>query len=156
MVPSAAARFPCVVSLLVGCKLHQSPIFPAALLQEISFFEEGEPLIDGEPGDLKFVVRAVQHPRFTRRGDDLYMNHTISLVDALTGFTEELRHLDDHKIDLQSQAVIRPGETQMLKGQGMPLYGREGRFGNLYVTYAIDFPKHLAAEQKATVRQLFS
>lgn len=27
------------------------------LAQEIVFFEEGEPLLDGEPGDLKFIVR---------------------------------------------------------------------------------------------------
>ncbi len=58
--------------------------------QEIMFFEEGEPLLDGEPGDLKFVVRTRPHARFHRRGDDLAANLTISLVDALTGFSTKV------------------------------------------------------------------
>lgn len=54
------------------------------------FFEEGEPLLDGEPGDLKFVVRTRPHKRFQRDGDDLKYNLTISLVDALTGFSTKV------------------------------------------------------------------
>ena len=60
-------------------------------LQEIVFFEEGEPLMDGEPGDLKFVVRTRPHSRFQRAGADLAHNLTISLVDALTGFSTQAR-----------------------------------------------------------------
>lgn len=54
-------------------------------LQQISFFEEGEPMVDGEPGDLKFTVRTVANPKWERRGNDLLINETISLVEALTG-----------------------------------------------------------------------
>ena len=60
-------------------------------MQQIAFFEEGEPLIDGEPGDLKFVVKTIPDPKFTRRGDDLWLNATISLEDALVGFSREAR-----------------------------------------------------------------
>lgn len=55
------------------------------------FFEEGEPLLDGEPGDLKFVLRTRPHARFRRAGNDLQHNLTISLVDALVGFSTEVR-----------------------------------------------------------------
>ena len=55
------------------------------------FFEEGEPLLDGEPGDLKFVLRTRPHARFQRAGNDLQHNLTISLVDALVGFSAEAR-----------------------------------------------------------------
>lgn len=40
---------------------------------------EGEPHMDGDPGDLVIVLNTERHPRFTRRGDDLYTNVTISL-----------------------------------------------------------------------------
>ncbi len=33
--------------------------YPPPHAQQITFFEEGEPLVDGEPGDLVFVVRQV-------------------------------------------------------------------------------------------------
>ena len=66
-----------------------TPNLPA-VLQEIVFFEEGEPLMDGEPGDLRFVVRTRADPRFQRDGADLRHNLTISLVDALTGFSTEV------------------------------------------------------------------
>ena len=39
-----------------------------------------------------------RHPVFERRGDDLYTNVTISLVEALTGFEMDIAHLDGHKV----------------------------------------------------------
>ena len=36
--------------------------------------------------------------RFERRGDDLYTNVTLSLVDALSGFEMDIEHLDGHKV----------------------------------------------------------
>lgn len=47
--------------------------------QETTFVAEGEPHLDGDPGDLKIKIRTVPHPIFERRGDDLYTNITISL-----------------------------------------------------------------------------
>lgn len=47
--------------------------------QETKFTFEGEPHIDGDPGDLIFKIKTVPHPLFERRGDDLYTNLTISL-----------------------------------------------------------------------------
>ncbi|KAI7839136.1 hypothetical protein COHA_007139 [Chlorella ohadii] len=55
----------------------------------ITFFEEGEPIIDGEHGDLHVVLRTQPHPTFERRGDGLLANVTISLLDALVGFERE-------------------------------------------------------------------
>ena len=68
--------------------------------QVISFFEEGEPIVDGEPGDLKLIIRQAHDATWERRGNDLIMNQTISLVDALTGFRRELEHLDGHKFTI--------------------------------------------------------
>ena len=53
-------------------------------------FEEGEPQIDGEAGDLKFVVITQPHKRFQRVGDDLRYNATISLMEALVGFSKQV------------------------------------------------------------------
>lgn len=53
--------------------------------QEQRFTAEGEPHMDGEPGDLRLRIQTTPHPTFERKGDDLYTNVTISLADALAG-----------------------------------------------------------------------
>lgn len=47
--------------------------------QETKFTAEGEPHIDGDPGDLILKIKTQAHPIFERRGDDLYTNITITL-----------------------------------------------------------------------------
>lgn len=42
------------------------------------------------PFDLQFVLREKLDKTFKRDGDDLRMDFTISLLDALTGFTKKV------------------------------------------------------------------
>ena len=67
---------------------------------ETKFVAEGEPHIDGEPGDLLLHIKTMPHSLFERRNDDLYCNVTVSLVDALSGFEMEIEHLDGHKVKI--------------------------------------------------------
>ena len=65
--------------------------------QEQRFTAEGEPHMDGEPGDLRLRIQTSPHPQFERRGDDLYTNVTISLADALGGMVSmNLKLFDIH------------------------------------------------------------
>ena len=63
--------------------------------QEQRFTAEGEPHMDGEPGDLRLRIVTLPHSAFERRGDDLYTNVTISLSDALTGIYGVVLHLNN-------------------------------------------------------------
>lgn len=47
-------------------------------------------MIDGEAGDLIFVVVTAPHENFERQGNDLLCNVTISLVEALVGFSKQV------------------------------------------------------------------
>ena len=67
---------------------------------ELLFFEEGEPVIDGEPGDLRMKIVTATDETFRRDGNDLYMTYWIDLVDALTGFSKEFEHFDGHKVGI--------------------------------------------------------
>lgn len=40
--------------------------------------------------------------------------------------------------------------------QGMPLYDNETKRGDMWVLYSVSFPKNLSAEQKQSVKSLFS
>ncbi|KAG8362800.1 hypothetical protein BUALT_BualtUnG0036100 [Buddleja alternifolia] len=48
--------------------------------QEVVFYDDGEPIIDGEPGDLKFRICTAPHDRFRREGNDLHTTMTITLI----------------------------------------------------------------------------
>lgn len=123
--------------------------------QEVSFFEEGEPKIDGEPGDLKFRIRTAPHDRFRREGNDLHATVTISLLQALVGFEKNLKHLDNHLVQIGSQGVTKPKEVRKFKGEGMPLH-QSNKKGDLYVTFEVLFPKTLTDDQKAKLKDVLA
>ena len=128
--------------------------------KEILFFEEGDVLIDGEPGDLKMIVKAQYDKEMKwRRGasdNNLYMDKEITLVMALNGFETEITHYDGRKIVLKNEEVTTPGFVQTYKGEGMPRFGNSGKFGDLVVTYSIKFPKKVPNGSKQIVKDIFS
>ncbi|XP_064646733.1 dnaJ homolog subfamily B member 11-like [Lineus longissimus] len=123
--------------------------------QEYPFVAEGEPHIDGEPGDLRFKIRQLKHSKFERRGDDLYTNISISLTDALTGFEVEIKHLDGHAVKVERQKITWPGAIIRKKHEGMPNYENNNVKGMLYITIDVDFPKgELSKEEKEDLRKI--
>lgn len=124
--------------------------------QQINQFEEGEPLIDGEPGDLIFVLKQMDHPFFSRSGNNLHMMHTIDLVEALVGFKHEIKHLDGHTVTLQAASVTKPGQVAKIAGEGMPLMDNAHQHGDLYVTYQIAFPDTMSNAQKESIQKTFA
>ncbi|URD80191.1 DnaJ [Musa troglodytarum] len=70
--------------------------------QEVLFYEDGEPKIDGEAGDLKFRIRTAPHECFRREGNDLHTAVTISLIlhdcDTRVRLTEIHVHILRHHL----------------------------------------------------------
>nr|CAG4640948.1 EOG090X07WF [Eulimnadia texana] len=123
--------------------------------QEQRFTAEGEPHMDGEPGDLRLRIVTDPHPLFERRSDDLYTNVTISLADALTGFEMDIEHLDGHKVHIVRDKVTWPGARIRKKGEGMPNYENNNLYGMLYITFDVEFPKEeFSAEEKEKLHEL--
>jgi len=123
--------------------------------QEYPFPNEGEPHIDGEPGDLIFTIREMKHAKFERRGDDLFTNITISLLDALNGFQMEIEHLDGHKVHIAREKVTWPGAKIRKKNEGMPNYNDNTAKGELVITFDIDFPRgQLTEVEREMVKQV--
>lgn len=124
--------------------------------QEQRFVAEGEPHMDGEPGDLRIRIKTKQHPIFERRGDDLYANVTIPLADALTGFEMQLKHLDGHEVTIKRDKITWPGARMRKAGEGMPNYDNNNLRGMLFITFDVEFPKgELTEEQKSLLKQIF-
>jgi len=77
---------------------------------KIHFSEKADEIPDGEAGDVVFVLQEQSHAEFKRKGDDLYIERSISLTEALCGFTMELKHLDGRTLIIKSKPgdVIKP------------------------------------------------
>lgn len=104
-------------------------------------------------GDLNFVVRGKDHPVYHRDGDNLYTTKTIPLVDALTGFSLTLMQLDGVSFDITIDDIIECDEVLRIPGKGMPR--RNGRgFGDLFMTFEVDFPEALSSDQKKKLREI--
>lgn len=122
---------------------------------EHRFVSEGEPHVDGEPGDLVLQIRSYPHSRFERRGDDLYTNVTVSLVDALSGFEMDIEHLDGHHVHVSREKVTWPGARIRKKGEGMPNYENNNLVGTMYITFDIEFPKgELDSDEKEQISKI--
>ncbi|KAL5647253.1 hypothetical protein ACJX0J_041608, partial [Zea mays] len=53
---------------------------------------------------------AKEHPKFKRKGDDLFYEHTLTLVESLCGFQFVLTHLDNMQLLIKSNPseVVKP------------------------------------------------
>jgi len=116
-----------------------------------------EGLTDERPGykagDLHFVVYEEEHSSFHRDRDNLYKTMEVPLVDALTGFKITLTHLDGKTFTVEVNTVTDCDHVMRVPGKGMPR--RNGRgFGDLYLTFEVDFPDELSVAQKKAIREI--
>lgn len=94
-------------------------------------------------GDVVFLLKAIPHESFERSGNDLLTHITITLSEALLGFSRVIiTHLDGRGIKLSTPPgkIIKPQDSIVLRGEGMPLYRRPDEKGDLYVLIDIEMP----------------
>ncbi|KNC95820.1 chaperone DnaJ [Spizellomyces punctatus DAOM BR117] len=117
--------------------------------QKITFTGEGDQAPGIIPGDVIIVIEEKEHPRFKRKGDDLYYEAKIDLLTALAGGQFVINHLDDRAllVNILPGEVIKPGDVKAVSGEGMPGYKRPFDKGNLYVKFDINFPPPNWADQ---------
>lgn len=89
-------------------------------------------------GDIVFVLQQKEHPKFKRKYDDLFVEHTLSLTEALCGFQFALTHLDGRQLLIRSNPgeVIKPGMHSLplfLISQEETFY--YGTYANVPVTF---------------------
>ncbi|MBO8589717.1 hypothetical protein INN88_14045, partial [Staphylococcus aureus] len=110
--------------------------------QKIVFEGEADEAPDTVTGDIVFVLQLKDHPKFKRKLDDLYVEHTLSLTEALCGFQFALTHLDGRQLLIKSNPgeVIKPGQHKAINDEGMPHHQRPFMKGRLYIQFNVEFP----------------
>jgi len=110
---------------------------------KITFHGESDQAPGVEPGDLIFVVVQKKHDLFTRVGNDLIIDKTITLFEALCGFQFTIPHMDGRILVVKSEPgeIIKPDDSRSIAGEGMPIKGNPLVKGKLIVKFKIEFPK---------------
>lgn len=110
--------------------------------QRIVFQGEADEAPDTVTGDIVFVLQLKDHSKFKRKGDDLYVEHTLNLTEALCGFQFPLTHLDGRQLLIKSSPgeIIKPGQYKAINDEGMPQYQRPFMKGRLYIHFNVEFP----------------
>jgi DnaJ family protein B protein 4 len=109
--------------------------------------EKGNIASDVLKGDIKITIQIENTTVFRRNGLDLIYTKTLSLKEALCGFTIELMHLSGKKLTLSNttnRTVISPTSKKVIGEFGMV---RENMVGNLIIDFVIQFPEKITDEQ---------
>jgi DnaJ-class molecular chaperone len=111
---------------------------------------EGEHGMGGAPsGDLYLRIRLAPHPKYERKGRDLYVRVPVPLTTAVLGGEAEVATLGGKPLRLKIPPTTQNGQVFRLKGHGMPVAGKPEETGDLYATVDVELPRTLTPEQRS-------
>ena len=105
-------------------------------------------------GDVRVIIMVSPHPKIERKGLDLHYTHTISLKEALCGFSFEMKLLQGKTYminNVRGGNIITPQYKRVFTGLGMK---RGENVGNLIMSFTIMFPETLPESTLDTLSTL--
>jgi len=122
--------------------------------QKITFPGAADEAPDTVTGDIVFVIQQKEHPKYKRKGDDLFLEHSLTLTEALCGFQFIVTHLDNRQLLIKSEPgeIIKPDQFKAINDEGMPMYSRNFMRGKLYIQFSVEFPDTLSPELCKTLQ----
>ena len=115
--------------------------------------DKGNILNDEIKGDLKLFIKVENTTHFERKGLDLIIKKSISLKDALCGFSFELKYVNGkvYTLNNNSGSIIPSGYIKTIPNMGLT---REGHTGNLLIHFQVEFPEKLTEEQIKSLKEI--
>lgn len=107
---------------------------------------KGNALSQTNMGDVKIFIKIINDTNFTRTGLDLTLNKTITLKEALCGFSFDLKYVDGRifKITNNSGNIITNNYNKVINNMGLT---RDDHIGNLIINFTVEFPTDLTEAQ---------
>lgn len=107
------------------------------------------------PGDLLIEINILPHPKFQRKGDDLYSEITIDCFDAIKGKQIDFFTLSKKQLRVTIPKGCQHGTTLRIAKEGLPsIY--EKSVGNLYIKINISVPTKLSKKQLELIEEIIS
>lgn len=107
--------------------------------------DKGNVISENSKGDVKLTIKIENNTDFKRNGLDLIIEKSISLKEALCGFTFELKYITGkvYTINNTSKNVINHGYKKIIPNLG---FTRDAHVGNLIIIFNVKFPTQLSDE----------
>ena len=103
--------------------------------------------------EVVLVIQVQVHPKFQRRGSDLFTEVSVPLYEVVLG-TEVVVPTLAGQVALTLPPESQNGRIFRLGGQGMPKLGIPAERGTLYVTIKSELPTALTDEERTLFEQL--
>ena len=120
---------------------------------KITFPDKGNEQLNQLSADLVFVIDEKPHVIYTRDSNDLIMNHSVSLAEALAGTTVNVTTLDNRDLSIPITDIMSPGYELVIAGEGMPIAKEPRHKGDLRIKFDVKFPTKLTPEQRASLKR---
>ena len=105
-------------------------------------------------GDVKITIQIDNETHFQRDGLDLVYTKVITLKEALCGFSFDLVHFQNKKLQCSNNSkvtIVKPDTKKVIPKLGMK---RSGNVGNLIIAFRLEFPDTLEKEQMEQLKTL--
>jgi DnaJ-class molecular chaperone len=104
--------------------------------------EKGNVVNDQSKGDIKINVKIENNTLFQRSGLDLILQKTISIKEAICGFSFELKYITGKTYTINNNAgnIIPNGYRKIIPNMG---FSRDEHVGNLIIVFDVKFPEKL-------------
>lgn len=112
---------------------------------------EGEAVKSGPTGDLYIFLQVKNHKYFDREGDDILLDITVNVTQAILGDEIEVPTLDG-KVMLKIPKGTQPSTILKLKGRGIAHLNHHGA-GDELVTVKIEIPEKMTKKQEELIKE---
>jgi len=116
---------------------------------------KGEPIANGQSGDLYIQLDIDPHPWFERDGPDLIMALPLGYPEMMLGTQVELPHIDGKSLVIDVPAGAKPSETLLVHGRGMPHRRGRGR-GDVTILLKLHIPEKFNKSMRSTLEEMRS
>jgi len=113
--------------------------------------EKGNILNNANLGDIKIFIKIINDTKFERLGMDLIFKKKITLKEALTGFTFDIKHITGKTYTINGSTVIKPNYEKTIMGMGME---RDNQRGNMIIQFEMIFPSKLSKDQISGLKKI--
>lgn len=110
--------------------------------------------MNGIYGDLLIAIVEEEHERFNRDGNDIYFDLDVNVVDAILGCEKTVETIDGKKLNTKIKSCVEDGTMVRFGGKGLPIFGQNGKYGNMIGIVNIKMPKKLNNDEKALLNEL--